>query len=341
MLCSKDILNLGQRSVGNTYSRPFLKFMKLVALEEHFITEDMKEAWARLGRSMHDPNTDRFDDIALKTKLEDFTVQRLQQMDASGVDVQVLSLPPPGTQNFEPTEAVALARQTNDLLATAIRQNPDRFEGFATLPVPEPLAAARELERAVSTLGFKGALLGGRSGERNLDHPDFRPIFEAAAGLRVPLYLHPQTPAPAVREVYYGGYDDALSLTFATSGWGWHIEAGIQAVRLILSGIFDLYPNLQIILGHWGETVIFYLERIDKMSRQAQHLQRPIREYVRHNFYVTPSGMFSPMYLAWPSKSWVLNESFFPPITHLLLRRVEERASSLNRRRSRSKKRPS
>ncbi len=101
------------------------------------------------------------------------------------------------------------------------------------------------------------------------------------------------------REAYYSGYDEAFNLLFSTYGWGWHIEAGIQAVRLTLSGVFDRCPDLQIILGHWGEMVPFYLERIDAMSAQAKHLQRPIRDYVHQNFYVTPSGMFSPTYLAW------------------------------------------
>ena len=273
--------------------------MKLIALEEHFVTPAMHTAWSELGATEHDPNTDGFKAPPLKAKLDDFTGERLRQMDQSGVDVQVLSLSPPGVQNLAAADAVELARQTNDLLAAAVRQNPDRFEGFATLPTPHPEAAARELERAVTTLHFKGALLGGRTQGRNMDHPDFLPIFQAAAKLRVPLYLHPQTPSPAVREAYYSGYEDAFNLMFASYGWGWHIEAGIQAVRLILSGVFDRCPDLQIILGHWGEIVPFYLERIDVMSQQAKHLQRPIRDYVHQNFHVTPSGMFSPTYLAW------------------------------------------
>ncbi len=273
--------------------------MKLIALEEHFTTEDLNQAWSSPQTTERDPNADAIQAPPIKAKLEDFTGARLRQMDQSGVDVQVLSVPPPALQNLTAAEAIVLARQTNDRLAAAIAQNPTRFEGFATLPTPDPEAAAGELERAVTTLGFRGALLGSRTGGRNMDHPVFRPIFEAAARLRVPLYLHPQTPAPAVREAYYSGYEEAFNLLFSTYGWGWHIEAGIQAVRLILSGVFDRCPDLQIILGHWGETVPFYLERIDAMSKQAKGLQRPIRDYVRQNFYVTPSGMFSPHYLAW------------------------------------------
>ena len=274
--------------------------MKLIALEEHFTTPDIHQAWSSLGATEHDPNTDALQAPPIKAKLEDFTGERLRQMDESGVDVQVLSVPPPAMQNLKDVESVvALARETNDLLAATIAQNPARFQGFAVLPTTDPEAAAQELERAVNTLHFKGALLGSRTQGRNMDHPDFLPIFEAAARLGVPLYLHPQTPAPAVREAYYSGYEDTFNHLFSTYGWGWHIEAGIQAVRLVLSGVFDRCPGLQLILGHWGETVPFYLERIDAMSRQAKHLQRPIRDYVRQNFYVTPSGMFSPNYLAW------------------------------------------
>ncbi|MBV8884710.1 MAG: amidohydrolase [Chroococcidiopsidaceae cyanobacterium CP_BM_RX_35] len=220
-------------------------------------------------------------------------------MDESGVNVQVLSLTTPALQGLDPELAVELAQQANDLIGETIRQYPDRFEGFATLPTPNPDEAARELERAVTTLGCKGAMLFGRTRDRNLDHPDFLPIFEMAANLQAPIYLHPQIPAPAVREAYYSGFGEQMDGLFATAGWGWHIETGIQAVRLILSGIFDRFPDLQIILGHWGESMLFYLERINVMSESAEHLQRPIASYVRENFYVTPSGMFSSKYLNW------------------------------------------
>ena len=273
--------------------------MKLIALEEHFVTEESSKLWASLGPANHDPNVDTYHSPELQPKLEDLSEIRLRHMDTAGVDVQVLSLSPPAAQSLEPRAAVELARETNDLIAVAVRSHPDRFEGFATLPTPDPEAAAQELIRAVTSLKFKGAMLNGRTRERNLDHPDFLPIFQAASALRVPLYLHPQTPVPAVRQAYYSGYDDALNLLFSTWGWGWHIETGIQAVRLILSGVFDRFPELQIILGHWGEMIPFYLERIDVMSAKAKGLQRPVRDYVRQNFYVTPSGMFSPTYLAW------------------------------------------
>ena len=221
-------------------------------------------------------------------------------MDETGVDVQVLS-PGPGVQGVEAAEAVPLARDLNDLTAETIKHRPDRFDGFAVLPTPDPVAAARELERGVETLGLKGGFVFGRTRERNLDHPSMLPIFEAATSLGVPIYIHPQTPPLAVREAYYSGFGDALDVMFANPGIGWHYETGIQFVRLILAGVFDRFPRLQVIVGHWGEVVLFYLERLASLERVAK-LQRPIADYARENLYVTPSGLFSPRYLRWATE---------------------------------------
>jgi uncharacterized protein len=198
--------------------------------------------------------------------------------------------------NLEPEESVTLARRTNDLVAATIAKYTTRFHGFATLPTAAPKEAAAELERAVTRLGLVGTMLCGRTREKNLDHPDFLPIFETAARLGVPLFVHPQIPQRAVREVYYSGFSDLIDTAFATFALGWHYEAGIQFVRLILAGVFDKYPDLQIILGHWGEVVLFYLERLNSLGRVA-HLRRPIADYIRQNLYVTPSGMWSQSYL--------------------------------------------
>jgi hypothetical protein len=217
-------------------------------------------------------------------------------MDESGVDVQVLSVTTPALHNLEPEESVILARRTNDLVAATIATYTTRFQGFATLPTAAPKEAAAELERAVTRLGLVGTMLCGRTREKNLDHPDFLPMFETAARLGAPLFVHPQIPQRVVREVYYSGFSDQIDTAFATFALGWHYEAGIQFVRLILAGVFDKYPDLQIILGHWGEVVLFYLERLNSLARVV-HLQRPIADYIRQNLYVTPSGMWSQPYL--------------------------------------------
>ena len=219
----------------------------------------------------------------------------------TGFDVQVLSLTAPGVQNLEPTEAVALQTASNDFLAEKVRADPDRFQGFATLATPDPRAAARELERAIRQLGMNGAMLFGRTRERNLDHHDNWPIFEAAAALRAPLYLHPQSPLPAVREAIYGGFDEELNAAFATHGIGWHYETGLQILRMVVAGVFDRFPDLQIITGHWGEVVLFYLERTESLGMMAR-LQLPVSEYFRRNVTVTPSGMWSQRYLRWATE---------------------------------------
>lgn len=267
--------------------------MKIIALEEHFQIAAVKKAVAKLLPG--------FDTVALlppydppDALVEDLGDERLRRMDAMGVDVQVLSWPSSGIQLIPAAESVALARDVNDYLAAAIQAHPDRFLGFAAIPTPDPEAAAGELERAVHTLGLKGAMISGRTNERFLDDPQFQPVLEAAEALDVPLYLHPAMPSTAVWNAYYAGFDADVSAAFATFGWGWHLETGIHALRMILGGVFDRYPRLQVILGHWGEMIPFFLARTDEALSDAEtHLQRRISEYFVEQVYVTPSGMFT------------------------------------------------
>jgi predicted TIM-barrel fold metal-dependent hydrolase len=267
---------------------------KLIGIEEHFLTADIRAAWA--ASAIGQEGAVGFDRGEIKERLGDLGEQRLALMDESGVDIQVLSVTTPALHNLEPEESIALARRTNDLVAATVAKYPTRFQGFATLPTAAPEEAATELERGVRGLGFMGSMLCGRTREKNLDHPDFYPIFEMAARLGVPLFIHPQIPQRAVRDVYYSGFSDQIDTAFAAFGLGWHYEAGIQFVRLILAGVFDKYPDLQIILGHWGEVVLFYLERLGSLAR-VTHLQRAIADYFEQNLYVTPSGMWSQSYL--------------------------------------------
>ena len=274
--------------------------MKVAALEEHFVTDEVM----RLGKSV-DPRW-RDDSTSfmqpgsdMRTRIRDLGDERIRLMDESGVDVQVLSLTAPGVQNLDAADARDAAPRVNDLIASTVAGRPDRFQGFATLPTPDPTAAARELERAVEQLGLQGAMMFGRTRDRNADAPEFAPIYEAAASLRVPLYLHPQIPDRPVRDSYYSGLSDELDLNLAMGGIGWHYDTGLQLLRLILSGTFDRFPDLQVIAGHWGEVVLFYLERIDILSSSAKKLKRPVADYFRSNVYVTPSGIFSQRYLRW------------------------------------------
>jgi predicted TIM-barrel fold metal-dependent hydrolase len=268
--------------------------MRLVAIEEHFLTREVSGAWAT-APGPADP-TCAYHGGDLAERLENLGETRLRLMDETGVDVQVLSLTTPGLHNLQAGPSALLARRTNDFIAEAVARRPDRFQGFAALPTPAPAEAPRELERAVRQLGLKGAMLCGRTRHKHLDHPDFWPLFECAADLGVPLFIHPQIPPPAVREASYSGFGGGLDLALAGPGIGWHYEAGLQFVRMTLAGVFDRFPSLQIILGHWGEVVLFYLERMSVLDRVAK-LKRPFAICAQENLYVTASGMFSDAYL--------------------------------------------
>jgi uncharacterized protein len=263
--------------------------MKIIALEEHFQLAEVKETVNKLlpnsHQSLYNPPTEQ---------LEDLGARRLHDMDAMGVDVQVLSHQASGIPQIPTAESVALSRTINDRLAEVVRAHPERFAGFATLPTPDPEAAARELERSVRTLGLKGTMIYGQTNGRFLDDPLFSPILEAAAALDVPIYLHPAPPSRAVSNAYYAGFDPAVSESFATFGWGWHLDTGIHALRMVLGGVFDRYPGLQIVLGHWGEMIPFYLARFAQaMSYTTKYLQRPVADYFTQQMYFTPSGMFT------------------------------------------------
>ncbi len=267
--------------------------MKLIAIEEHFLTRDVRDAWTAIPEA--DDPTLGLHQGDIEDRLNDLGPERLRLMDETGVDVQVLSLTTPGLHNLD-GGSVALAQRTNDLVAAAVAGRPDRFQGLAALPTGAPREAPGELERAVRGLGLRGAMLCGRTGDKNLDHKDFWPVLECAAELVVPLFIHPQIPQRAVRAAYYSGFGGEVDLAFSTYALGWHYEAGIQFVRLVLAGVLDRFPDLQIILGHWGEVVLFYVERLAALNRAAK-LDRPFADYVRQNLYVTASGMFNRTYL--------------------------------------------
>lgn len=270
--------------------------MRLIAIEEHILPDVVREAWGA-APPPHDPVSAFADGGENSTRLADLGKGRLRLMDEQGVDVQVLSLTTPGLHNLESGAAVDMARRVNELIAETCNRHPDRFQGLAALPTPDPDAAPRELERAVRELGLRGALLCGRTRERHLDHPALRPMLAKAAELQVPLFIHPQTPLPAVRDANYAGISERADLALAAFGLGWHYEAGLQWVRMAAAGVFDELPDLQIILGHWGEVVLFYLERIGSVFERTLDLRRPLADYARYNLYVTGSGMWSEPYL--------------------------------------------
>jgi uncharacterized protein len=272
--------------------------MRTIGTEEHLVTDEVAAAWNRLDPAARADSGAGVPPGELGERLREVGDRRIAAMDEAGLDIQVLSLTSPGLHNLPADEATQLQVETNDRIAELVAGRPDRFQGFATLALPAPSAAAQELERAVTKLGLHGALLFGRTGERNLDHPDNWPIFEAAAALRAPLYIHPQLPQARVRDAIYSGFGDDVDNAFARFGIGWHYETGVQFLRLALAGVFDRFPDLQVVLGHWGEVVLFYLDRSDGLAMAAK-LPQTFSEYARRNAFITAGGVFSQRYLRW------------------------------------------
>lgn|SRR5262245_8123898 len=252
--------------------------LKIIAIEEHFWTPELRGANGVTEFVNHPGLTKRLDDLGMF---------RIREMDEAGIDLQVLSENAPAAQGLEPTAAVRLATLSNDTLYRAIALHPDRFAGFATLPTPDPKAAADELERCVTKLGFKGAMIMGLSQGRFLDEPQFWPIFERAEALDVPMYFHPSWPHTAVVDIYMKSYPSLMDAAL-----GFTIEAMTQTMRLIVSGVLDRYPGLKIILGHLGESLPFLMWRNEKALSRFAGIPRAFSDYMRHHFWVTTSGAF-------------------------------------------------
>jgi uncharacterized protein len=227
-------------------------------------------------------------------QLCDIGDRRLAEMDAAGIDMQVLSLTSPGTEQLEAIDAIALARDANDYLAETVKRHPARFGGFASLPTGAPDKAAEELERRVRGQKFAGAMINGHHRGRYLDDKFFWPILECAEKLGVPICLHPTRPPKPVIEASYSGFSPIVTHMLAGAGWGWHIETAVHVIRLILGGVFDRYPNLQIVIGHMGEGLPFMFQRLDVMPMAMTKLRRPVSAYLRDNVHYTFSGFNFP-----------------------------------------------
>jgi predicted TIM-barrel fold metal-dependent hydrolase len=254
----------------------------VIALEEHYYDRELVATFD--GPEGRAPETRR--------RLDDLGGLRIKEMDEAGIDVQVISHGAPSTQRLDAETAVRLARNVNDRLAQAIAAYPDRFAAFAALPTPDPKAAADELERTVTQLGFKGAMVHGLTNGVFFDDKRFWPIFERAQALDVPLYVHPAVPHSAVVEVYYQDYLADFP-TLRTAAWGFTVETATQGIRLVLSGVFDAYPDVKIILGHMGEGLPFLLWRIDHALSRPGNRSVSFREQFSQHFYITTSGNFS------------------------------------------------
>jgi predicted TIM-barrel fold metal-dependent hydrolase len=258
--------------------------IEIIALEEHYWDKVITDTFG--GRN----STRRG---ALLDRLYDVADLRIREMDEAGVDIQVLSHGAPSAQRLDAESGPGIARQANDNLHAIVAAYPDRFAAFAALATAHPESAADELERCVKDLGFKGAMIHGLTNGKFCDGREYWPIYARAEALDVPIYLHPGYPHPDVVAVYYEDYlADFPAL--ATAGWGYTVETATQAIRMVLSGVFDAHPGLQMILGHMGETLPFLLWRVNHALSRVENAQtRSFREIFEAHFHVTTSGNFS------------------------------------------------
>ena len=277
--------------------------MKVITIEEHVLNPAVAQASAPAMRQLSPHWAAAFDPASglpytpSPDVLADLGEGRVADMDKHGITMQVLSNL--STQQVPADVAPDLVRSANDTLAVAVRAHPGRFAAFAALPTTVPGAAAAELERCVGDLGFAGTMIMGRTDGQFLSADRFDPILGTAARLGVPIYLHPAVPTRVTSaDNYEAGLDPVVAARFATAAWGWHSETGVHFLHLVLSGVFDRYPALQVILGHWGEMVPWFLDRLDEaLPRRATKRERTIGEYVRQNSYYTPAGMFTEPHL--------------------------------------------
>jgi predicted TIM-barrel fold metal-dependent hydrolase len=260
-----------------------------IAVEEHFVTPEL------VGTIFGSIGWDPAEWEAMAAALQDTGEARLADMDAAGIEIAALSLAAPCIQDVvDPPDATAKAAAANDALAEAVAAHPDRFVGLAALALQDPEGAAAELERCVNRLGFRGALANGYSSVGDLetaayyDEPQYLPFWETVAELGVPFYLHPRNPLPTQRR-YYEGREQLLGPT-----WAFTVETATHSLRMIVSGLFDRLPELQIIIGHMGELLPFAVARTEQRLSHipAGRLERQPQQVLRENFFLTTSGNF-------------------------------------------------
>ena len=274
----------GVNATVGAENRPYRR----IACEEGFLVPEVVAANGALGDIGIPLITTDGPAAFLAKLLCDLGEGRLAAMDQDGIDMQLLLLSAPGLQVFDADTAVGLAREVNEQASAACRAHPDRFAALAAIPPQAPEAAARELEHAVARLGLRGAIINSHTNGKYLDEPEFTPIWEVLQALHVPLYLHPRDPVPGIAQYM-------TNPVVAGAAWGYAVEVGTHALRLIGSGIFDRFPGAQVVIGHMGEGLPFWLPRIDNRYQArigpGTPLQRLPSEYLRANFHITTSGM--------------------------------------------------
>ena len=263
--------------------------MRFISIEEHFASPGFI---AGPGKGFFETlkNSSKVG-AATARRLTDIGDARIAEMDAAGIDKQVLSLNSPGVEQADREVAIDCALAANDFLFEATRKHPTRIAGFASLPIQAPEVAAAELKRCVRELGFKGANINGHTRGRYLDDPAFEPILAMAEELDTPLYLHPTPPPQAVIDALYRGFSPNVTRIFSTAGWGWHLETATHLLRMVLGGVFDRHERLKLIIGHMGEALPFMAPRLNRNLPQAvTKLRRPVIDYLRTNVHYTFGG---------------------------------------------------
>ncbi len=268
--------------------------MRVITLEDHFATPMDRGLIAKPtgARARMLEQLDERVGYSIEDGLLDLGEMRLAHMDRAGIDFQVISLTQPGAQGYDAATAVPLARDANDRLHEAIKKHPTRFGGFATFATADPAESVKELERCVTKLGFKGALVSGSTRGEFLDDKKYWGIFECAEALGVPFYIHPGPPHPLAIKAYFEGPVDPM----ARAAWGFAIDAGTHFLRIAMAGVLDRFPRLTFILGHLGEGIPFVLERMNSHTERAckaAGLKKNIKQYMCENVMVTTSGNFA------------------------------------------------
>ncbi len=276
--------------------------MRTVTIEEHFSVPALvrrigPDIMSRRGYGPRKPPLSGPNPIEL---LPDIGEARLKSMDGAGITVQVLSNSGPGPDLLPGADGIAMARELNDHLAAAVAKHPDRFAGFAALPLQSPDAAATEFKRAVKELGFVGAMVNGTTEGRFLDHPSYDGLLATAEELDVPIYIHPHIPPQAVRQAYFAELPQGAARVLETAGWGWHSETAVHLLRMVVAGTLDRHPRLRIIIGHMGEMLPMMMARADKVfANDIDHLKRSVPRTILDQVWITTSGIFDePPFLA-------------------------------------------